>query len=60
MLIRVVGKLIEVILDPLTKLVGNNWTLLPIVTVSILDLGILPILPHCIAFHVNVLIPLQP
>ena len=55
----VLGIVTLLILEPLTKLSGNVCTWLPIVTVSIFDFGILPILLHSFAFHVNVLIPAQ-
>ena len=53
------GIVTEVILDPLTKEPGRVRTSFPIVTLSILDVVILPVELQYVAFHVKYLIPVQ-
>ena len=54
------GILTSVILDPFTKSPGSSSTSLPMVTVSMLSVGILPLVEQLRAFQVSVLMALQP
>ena len=54
------GMLTSVILAPLTKSLGSNVTSSPMVTVSMLPVGILPRVEQLRAFQVSVLMALHP
>ena len=54
------GMLTSVILDPFTKSPGSSVTSLPMVTVSMLAVGILPLVEQLRAFQMSVLMALQP